>query len=478
MDGIMWGNVFAGLLYTVYLTVVIATIFIVILDNRNPVKTMAWILVLFFLPVAGLLLYFFFGRDTRKERLISRKGYARLAKRPMAEYQAQAAVTVKEGQRHLAALFRRVNNALTFGGNGVEFYTNGYAMLQSLLREIARAQRFIHMEYYIFEDDAIGRLVRDALIDKAREGVRIRVLYDDVGCWKVSRDFYEQMLCEGIEVQSFLKVRFPQFTSKANYRNHRKLTVIDGHTGFIGGMNIAERYVKGLPWGPWRDTQVKITGKAVYGLQTAFLTDWYAVDRSLITSAEYFPKIKDWQGNAVAQIVTSDPVGQWHDIMQGLMMAICSARRYLYIQTPYFLPDEQIKTALQTAALAGTDVRIMLPKRADTWLIHKASLSYLDEMMRAGVKIYLYRKGFIHAKMMVCDDELGTVGSTNMDFRSFEHNFEANAFFYDRQTALTLKTVFLDDQRNCLLLSPKMWNRRSWRSKATESVVRLLAPLL
>ena len=180
----------------------------------------------------------------------------------------------------------------------------------------------------------------------------------------------------------------------------------------------------------------------------------------------------------MAQIVTSDPVGQWHDIMQGLMMAICSARRYLYIQTPYFLPDEQIKTALQTAALAGTDVRIMLPKRADTWLIHKASLSYLDEMMRAGVKIYLYRKGFIHAKMMVCDDELGTVGSTNMDFRSFEHNFEANAFFYDRQTALTLKTVFLDDQRNCLLLSPKMWNRRSWRSKATESVVRLLAPLL
>lgn len=478
MDGIMWGNVIAGLLYTVYLAVVVATIFIVIFDNRNPVKTMAWILVLFFLPVAGLLLYIFFGRDTRKERLISRKGYARLAKRPMEEYQAQAEVAVEAGQKHLATFFRRVNNALTFGRNGVEFYTNGYAMVQSLLREIARARKFIHMEYYIFEDDAIGRLVRDALIDKAREGVRIRVLYDDVGCWKVDHDFYEQMLCEGIEVQSFLKVRFPRFTSKVNYRNHRKLTIIDGHTGFIGGMNIAERYVKGLPWGPWRDTQAKITGKAVYGLQTAFLTDWYAVDRSLITSAEYFPKIKERQGDTVAQIVTSDPVGQWHDIMQGLMMAVCSARRYLYIQTPYFLPDEQIKTALQTAALAGTDVRIMLPKRADTWLIHKASLSYLSEMMCAGVKIYLYRKGFIHAKMMVYDDEVATVGSTNMDFRSFEHNFEANAFFYDRQTALTLKTVFLDDQRNCLLLSPKIWERRSWRNKATESVVRLLAPLL
>ena len=477
MDGVIWSNVIVAFFYLVYFAVVLTTIFVVILDNRNPVKTMAWILVLFFLPVIGLLFYLFFGRSTRKEQLITKKGYARLSKRPMAEYQLQESLTENVGKQRVMSFFRQVNSALTFEGNQVEFYTNGYTMLQSLIREISKAQHHIHLEYYIFEDDAVGRLLRDILIDRARVGVKVRVLYDDVGCWKVNHAFYEQMLCEGIEVQGFLKVRFPLFTSKVNYRNHRKLTIIDGKVGFIGGMNIAQRYLKGVSWGGWRDTQVKITGKAVYGLQTAFLTDWYAVERSLVTGADYFPKI-ELKGETIAQIVTSDPVGEWRDIMQGLMMAICSARHYFYVQSPYFVPTEQIKTAFQTAALAGVDVRLMLPKKADTWLIHKSSLSYLEDMMKAGVKIYLYRRGFLHSKLMVCDDELSSVGSTNMDFRSFEHNFEANAFFYDKMTALAVKSIFLEDQKSCLLLSPKIWNKRSWKNKVTESVVRLLAPLL
>lgn len=477
MDGVIWSNVFVTFFYLIYFAVVITTIFVVILDNRNPIKTMAWILVLFFLPVVGLLFYLFFGRSTRKEQLITKKGYARLSKRPMMEYQTQESLAGNVSKQRLVSFFTQVNSALTFEGNQVEFYTNGYSMIQSMIRELSRARHHIHLEYYIFEDDAVGRLLRDVLIDRARAGVKVRVLYDDVGCWKVDHAFYEQMLCEGIEVQGFLKVRFPQFTSKVNFRNHRKLTIIDGEVGFIGGMNIAERYLKGVSWGSWRDTQVKLSGKAVYGLQTAFLTDWYAVDRSLITSAEYFPAMPS-RGETIAQIVTSDPVGEWKDIMQGLMMAICSARHYFYVQSPYFVPTEQIKTALQTAALSGVDVRLMLPKRADTWLIHESSLSYLEDMMKAGVKIYLYRRGFLHSKLMVCDDELSTVGSTNMDFRSFEHNFEANAFFYDKMTALAIKNIFLEDQKHCLLLSSKIWNKRSWKNKVIESVVRLLAPLL
>lgn len=477
MDGVIWSNVFVTFFYLIYFAVVVTTIFVVILDNRNPIKTMAWILVLFFLPVVGLLFYLFFGRSTRKEQLITKKGYARLSKRPMMEYQTQESLAGNVSKQRLVSFFTQVNSALTFEGNQVEFYTNGYSMIQSMIRELSRARHHIHLEYYIFEDDAVGRLLRDVLIDRARAGVKVRVLYDDVGCWKVDHAFYEQMLCEGIEVQGFLKVRFPQFTSKVNYRNHRKLTIIDGEVGFIGGMNIAERYLKGVSWGSWRDTQVKLSGKAVYGLQTAFLTDWYAVDRSLITSAEYFPAMPS-RGETIAQIVTSDPVGEWKDIMQGLMMAICSARHYFYVQSPYFVPTEQIKTALQTAALSGVDVRLMLPKRADTWLIHESSLSYLEDMMKAGVKIYLYRRGFLHSKLMVCDDELSTVGSTNMDFRSFEHNFEANAFFYDKMTALAIKNIFLEDQKHCLLLSSKIWNKRSWKNKVIESVVRLLAPLL
>ncbi|MDM8153384.1 cardiolipin synthase [Bacteroides gallinaceum] len=477
MDVLVWEDIFGSVFHILYLAVILTTIFVVILDNRNPVKTMAWMLILFFLPVIGLVFYFFFGRDTRKERLISKKGYSRLSKRPMAEYQAQEAFHDLDKKNALVLFFRKVNNALPFDGNQVDMYTDGYAMLQALMHEISLAKHHIHLQFYIFENDPVGRLLRDLLIDKAREGVKIRLLYDDVGCWKVNRLFYDEMLCEGIEVQSFLKVRFPRFTSKVNYRNHRKIAIIDGKVGFIGGMNIAERYLKGFSWGIWRDTHLRIKGKAVYGLQTSFLTDWYFVDRMLLTSSEYFPKIEE-EGDVVAQIVTSDPVGGWHDIMQGLVKALCSAKRYFYIETPYLLPTDEVIIALQTAALAGVDVRIMLPKRADAFIIHKGSLSYLDELMRAGVKVYLYRKGFLHSKVWVSDDEWASVGSTNMDFRSFEHNFEVNAFLYDREMALRLKEIFLADQKNSLSLSRKIWSKRSWKSKITESIVRLLAPLL
>lgn len=459
-----------------FLTVVI-TIIVVVLDNRSPVKTLSWVLVLAFLPVIGLIFYFFFGRDTRKEKLISKKGYARLTKHPMAEYQQQKAFQCPDEQHQLMSFFRQMNGALPFEGNIVKVYTDGYGMLQALLRSISNARHHIHLQSYIFEDDAVGRLVRDALIDKAREGVEIRILYDDVGCWKVPHLFYDEMRDAGIETRSFLKVRFPRFTGKVNYRNHRKVTVIDGCIGFVGGMNIALRYVKGVSWGVWRDTHLQIEGKAVYGLQTAFLTDWYAADHSLITSSRYFPEMEVY-GNALVQVVTSDPIGKCRDIMQGLLIAIASARRYFYIQTPYLLPTETILMALNTMAQAGVDVRIMIPERADTKLAHWGTRSYLDELMEAGVKIYMYQKGFLHSKLIVCDDTLSTVGSTNMDFRSFEHNFEINAFMYDRSSALVLKNIFLQDLKDAQMLSLKRWRKRPWYQKLGESVIRLFAPLL
>ena len=473
----IWGIVAVLAFRLVYLAVILFTIVIVLLDNRNPVKTMAWVLVLVFLPVVGLAFYFFFGRNTRKERLISKKGFSRLSKRPMAEYQAQEALGDFTGRNQLIPFFHRVSNALPFEGNDVQVFTDGYSMYQELFRRIAKAKHHIHLEFYIFENDAVGRLLRDLLIDKAREGVSVRLLYDDVGCWDVNPMFYDEMLCEGIEVRSFLKVRFPQFTSKVNYRNHRKLAIIDGKVGFIGGMNIALRYLKGVPWGVWRDTHICLKGKAVYGIQTAFLTDWFAVDRTLLTSAQYFPKM-DSVGTSVAQIVTSDPVGEWHDIMLGLVKAISCAQRYIYVETPYFLPTEQVMAAFQTAALSGVDVRLMIPKKADAFITHKGTMSYLDELMKSGVKVYFYRAGFLHSKLWVADDEWASVGSTNLDFRSFEHNFEANAFFYDEKTVCTLKEIFLEDMKKCMTLSQKIWDKRSFKNKIIESVVRLLAPLL
>ena len=462
---------------TVLWIIIIGTILVIVMDNRNPVKTLAWILVLIFLPVVGLVFYFFFGRSQRHERIIGKKIYGHLMKKPIAEYLSQPAARLPEGYKRIIDLFHNVNQSLPFEGNSIETFTSGDSFIQALLRELQQARQHIHIESYIFEDDAIGRMVRDVLIEKSRSGVEVRVIYDDVGCWHVPNRFFERMREAGIEVRSFLKVRFPHFTNKVNYRNHRKIIVIDGRAGFVGGMNLAERYVRGFSWGIWRDTHLMLKGKAVHGLQTAFLLDWYFVDRTLISAAKYFPKL-DNPGTSLVQIVTSEPVGPWREIMQGLVKAMSEARKYFYIQTPYFLPTEPMLVAMQTAALSGVDVRLMLPCRADSRLTHLASCSYLADVLRAGVKVYLYQKGFLHSKLMVSDDLLSTVGSTNMDFRSFEHNFEVNAFIYDTETALQMREIFLQDQRDCLPVSLKNWEKRSRSRKVAESTVRLLAPLL
>ncbi len=463
--------------YILYFGAIVGTIIVVILDNRNPVKTMAWVLVLMFLPVVGLVFYFFFGQNNRKERMISKKIYSRLLKKPMAEYMAQQACSFVPEYTRQICFFQNTIQAFPFDANRIDTYTNGYSMFTSLIRELAKAEHHIHLQFYIFEDDAVGRLVRDILLEKVHQGVEVRVLYDDVGCWNVPARFFERMKEEGIEVRSFLKVRFPLFTNKVNYRNHRKIVVIDGKVGFIGGMNLAERYLKGYDWGIWRDTHLKIEGKAVHGLQTTFLLDWYFVDRTLVSSSRYFPRIAG-MGTSLVQIVTSEPVGLWKEIMQGIGQAISNAKSYFYFQTPYFLPTEPILSAMQVAALSGIDIRLMLPERADSTIIQLGSYSYLADVLRAGVKVFFYQPGFLHSKLMVSDDLFSTVGSTNMDFRSFEHNFEVNAFIYDRDTALLMKEIFLNDQRNCKQIFLKNWEKRPLLQKAKESVVRLLAPLL
>jgi cardiolipin synthase len=471
------GSILIGAFKLVYALVVSFTIAMVVLDNRHPVRTLAWVLVLFYLPFIGLVFYFFFGRSTRRQRLIGYKTVSSLYKRPREKYLAQEALSPTAINSPVMAFFRKVSRALPFDGNAIRLHTSGYEMLHDMLRDIAAARHHIHLEFYIFEDDAVGRLVRDALLDKVKEGVEVRLLYDDVGSWHVRNSFFEEMRRQGLEAEAFLKVRFPQFTAKVNYRNHRKQVIIDGRIGYIGGMNIALRYMKGVSWGVWRDTHMRVEGKAVYGLQTAFLLDWYVVTQRLITNAVYFPEVQS-HGQSLMQIVTGDPVGEWRDIMQGMLLALCNAKKYFYIETPYLLPTDPIIVALRTAALAGVDVRVMIPERGDARIIHLGTLSYLEDLMRAGVKVYMYRRGFLHSKLMVSDDGFSTVGSTNVDFRSFEHNFEINAFMYDTRTARTLKQLFLRDQKDCRLLNEKEWAKRSMHQKVQESVVRLLAPLL
>ena len=477
MEAMVWSSMFMAVFSFIYFAVVLTTIFVVILDNRNPVKTMAWILVLFFLPVVGLIFYLFFGQSTRREHLISRRGYTRLTKRPMAEYQSQVALKTPIERQQLMNFFSRVNGALPFGGNKVTVYVDGTSMLSDLIRELYRAKHHIHIEYYIFNDDEIGRAIRDALIQKAREGIEVRVMYDDVGCWNVKGRFFKTMKEAGIEVYPFLKVVFPIFSSKVNYRNHRKVVVIDGKIGFIGGMNVADRYVKGVAWGKWRDTHFRIEGKGVQGLQSAFLIDWYVVSKKRLKGEVYYPSVPDLS-DTIMQIATSGPIGPWRTLLQATIQLIANAKKYVYIQTPYFLPTEGLNQVLQIAALSGVDVRLMLPKHSDTRTANIASHSFIDEMVKAGAKIYFYLPGFLHSKLIISDDYITSIGSANMDFRSFEHNFEINSFVYHKDFALRMKKIFLDDMRHCEQLNPAQWFKRPIKRRLAESFMRLFSPLL
>ena len=477
-------SVIGVFLYWMLITMLVIRI---VMDNRQPAKTMAWGMVMFFVPVIGLVLYFFFGMNTRKERLISQRSLDLLSKRSMLGFVKQDRLQLPQPYRPVIDLFVNQNFSLPFQDNELEMLTDGYSFFLSLLSDLRKAKNHIHIDVYIFEDDALGRLVRDVLIDKAREGVEVRVIYDDVGCWNVKNEFFERMREEGIEVAPFLPVRFPLFTSKANYRNHRKIIVIDGRVGYIGGMNIALRYVKGIrkigkgrQHLPWRDTMVRMTGGIVYALQRAFLVDWFFVDRTLISGDKYYPVADaSTYRHCLAQVVTSSPAARYPEMMQGYVRIILAARQYIYIETPYFLPNEPVLFALKTAATAGVDVRIIVPRHNDARLADWAGRSYLREVAEAGVKVFLYDNGFMHAKSMVCDGALSTVGSTNIDFRSFENNFEANVFVYDEEIARQMKEIFLIDQQQSIPLEklPRLWHPR-FLNRFWESLTRLLSPLL
>ena len=439
-----------SIILLIYQIIVVATIIHVVLDNRQPSKTMAWGMVIFFVPVVGIIAYLFLGVNTRRERMVSQRSMDQLTRRSMSGF-------IEQGDLQLPELSRPV----------IDLFIN------------ASARDHIHIDVYIFEDDALGRLISDALIAKAREGVEVRVLYDAVGCWSVDNRFFERMRIEGVEVEAFMPVRFPTFARKMNYRNHRKIFIVDGRVGYIGGMNFALRYVKGRHQRGWRDTMMRIEGSGVYSLQRAFLIDWYFVDRTQLSDKRYYPKSAEDAHGALLQTVTSAPLAPYPEIMQGYLRIILSAKRYIYIQSPYFLPTETIFFALKTAVASGVDVRVMVPRKTDGWFVEWGSRSYLREAQEAGIQILLYEPRFLHAKTLVCDDHTTTCGSTNIDFRSFLNNFEANTFVYDETVALQMKDIFLRDARQSTPLSslPKRLHPK-FLVRLGESVMRLLSPLL
>lgn len=469
-------QIFTYLFLGIYTVTILGVVLVIITDNRNPLKTLPWILVLVLAPVIGLVFYFFFGQNLSKQRIISRRTRKRITMQ-LEEADHAGCPDIPEQHRPLARLLFNTSHSVPLYGSRIDCYTDGPAKLEALLGDIARARHHIHIQYYILADDATGCRLRDALVAKARQGVEIRLLYDDVGCKGVKKSFFEQMRREGIEVRAFLHVKFPFFTSKVNYRNHRKIAVIDGTVGYIGGMNVADRYVRGTRWGTWRDTHFRIEGSGAAGLQASFLSDWSATTRQHIYGPAYYPPAPRYSDN-ILQIVPSGPFGKWRALLQADSHAIANARQRIWIQTPYYLPSDVLNTALQTAALAGIDVRLMLPARSDSKVIDLATHSFLDDMIKAGVKVLFYRPGFLHSKMLIIDDSLTVIGSANLDFRSFEHNFEVNAFLYDEAFTARMEAVFNHDVSHCRSVTPSEWFNRSRTRKLAESLMRLFSPLL
>lgn len=466
------------ILLTIYTLSIVGVILVIISENRNPLKSMPWVIVLVLAPVVGLFFYFFFGQNLSKRRSISR----RMRKQLDAYVSQSEQVEHPEVPTYLQPLERLLTDsghAVPLYGSHLTIYADGETKMAALLEAIAAAEHHIHLQYYIIDNDQIGGRLCEALIAKAREGVEVRVLYDDVGSRAVRKGFFDRMSEEGIEVHEFLHVQFPRFTSKVNYRNHRKIVVIDGRVGFFGGMNIADRYCKGTTaLGPWRDTHFRVEGGVVDGLQLSFLNDWFATTRQQLTMIEkYYPAVP-LHINNVIQLLPSGPLGKWRTLQQAICMAIGRARRRIWIETPYYLPSETLNNALQTAALAGIDVRLMLPLHSDSRMVDLAVHSYLDDMLQAGVKVFFYTAGFLHSKLLLVDDELAVVGSANLDFRSFEHNFEINGFVYDRDFVARLSHLYAGDLTRCHEVTAAEWFPRPRMRRMAESVLRLFSPLL
>ena len=465
------------ILEIIYALTIISVIIVVISENKDPLKTLSWVMVLIFLPFVGLVWYLVFGQDFTKRQVITKRMYNKLKQRPLDEIGTLETFAYPKEQANLIRLLKNIDNTPLLGGNDVSFFTNAMDKYEKMLYDIENAKHHIHVEYYIFADDKIGNIIKNALIKKALQGVEVRIIYDGFGSRKTKKAFWEEMRKAGIEAEPFLKLAIPKLSSRLNYRNHRKIVVIDGCIGYVGGINIADRYLHGLDWGPWRDTHVRIEGKGVQGLQSVFLIGWHFVTQTLITSRDYFPELPSF-GDISLQTVNSGPLRDEQEITLGIMQAIYDARKSIFIQTPYFIPPESMSQALQAAAKRGLDVRIMVSGKSDVPLVQLASKSFFQEMLQSGVKVYKYEAGFLHSKMMVFDNSLTLIGSVNFDFRSFEHNFEVEAFIYDVEVAKEASSIFIQDQHSSQIISLRNWMKRSKWQKFIESIMRLFAPLL
>lgn len=463
-------------------------ILVVFFEHRSPSATLTWIMVLFFMPLLGFILYIFLGQDLRKKKIFFLKKEEEHRFLPLLQLQDELIhankLVVKNHQinqyRDLIHLHLNGNQSFFSQDNRLEVFVDGQLHFDDMLARLRDAREYIHMQYYIIRNDNLGRQVLDLLVEKARAGVEVRLLYDGMGCIRLPRRFFRPLVEAGGRVACFFPPFLPYINLRINYRNHRKICIIDGKQAYVGGFNIGDEYLSLSSLGYWRDTHVRIEGSAVMGLAFRFFLDWrFAAKDYTPVDEKYFSNCNT-EGQTGVQIVSSGPDSHWASIKDGYLKMITSARERLYMQTPYFIPDGSILEALKVAALSGVDVRLVIPEKEDHLFVHWASLSYMGELLDAGVRCYTYKKekGFIHSKVIVMDSFVSTVGTANLDIRSFHLNFEVNAFIYDESVSARLEEIFLYDLEDCDELTLEKYLQRSVNVKIKEAFSRLLSPLL
>ncbi len=469
-----------------YYFIIFFVVINLLLENRNPLKTHSYLLLLLLLPVVGVLIYFFFGQHQLKRKIFAKRGLINQAFGPIyaqehLDPKTKVAEEIIKPYGQFEKLIRFLKNDLSplTLNNKVTILRNGEDKFPALMDAIAKAEDHIHIEYYIFENDAIGGPLADLLIEKASQGIEVRMLLDGVGSLALKKGFFKKMKRSGVQLAEFMPVLFPSFTSKINYRDHRKIVIIDGNIGFTGGINISDRYINnGSHPNYWRDTHLKIEGDAVKTLQFLFFLNWqFVVQHELETHQKYFPKSAH-VGDHCVQINASGPDWELASIMDSFLIAITSARNSVKIATPYFIPTESILDTIITVSKSDIKVELMIPYESDSWIVKSASFSFIEKLLEAGVNVYFYKKGFLHSKVIMIDESFASIGTANMDYRSFDLNHEVNTYLYDSDLVETLLDQFEEDKLESIKITRDDWQKRGLKEKLKESICRLMAPLL
>lgn len=473
-----------------YLLILLFTIGRILLDTSSVPKTLAYLLLVVTVPVIGIVFYYSVGINYRHRHSMSSMAKAQSVLDPdyltnVPDHTENLLNTYGERLGRYAELVRFLHRLGQefLSPNDFKLLVNGESKFPEVLATLKKAQYFIHMEYYDWENDVRGNQIADVLLKKASEGVVVRVLYDDYASRKIKGNIVKKLEAGGVAIFPKIKVRLGHLANRMNHRDHRKVIIMDGLVGFLGGINISDRYDNSIDTGLWwRDTHVKVTGPLALSLQRHFIVSWNASQPlPLPYSLELFPQTPQphvGDASSLAQVVAGGPIYKMSNIMLSYFKIFTLAREKLYITNPYFIPSDSILDALKQAALSGVDVRLMVPKKSDSVVVGLSANSYFDGLLEAGVRIFLYKKGFVHAKTVVADGKLSVVGTANMDIRSFDLNFEMMSVIYSEDFAQQMEDMFHDDLKECEEIDAVEWAKRGLVKKLTEAIARLVSEFL